>query len=108
MSKTKNENIIKGQTKSGIKFTIDKRITEDSRVMFYIRNLRKYKETKIKPEEAEDALDAMYSLLELIFGNKDQLMIFMNEVAARHNGVADASSMMQELNELFEACNLKN
>ena len=105
MSKTKNENIIKGQTKSGIKFTIDKRITEDSRVMFYIRDLRKYKETKDKPEEA---LDAMYSLLELMFGNKDQLMIFMNEVAAKHGGVADPSSLMQELNELFEACNLKN
>lgn len=105
MSKTKNENIIKGQTKSGIKFTIDKRITEDYRVMFYIRDLRKYKETKDKPEEA---LDAMYSLLELMFGNKDQLMIFMNEVASKHNGVADPSSLMQELNELFEACNLKN
>ena len=99
-----NENIIEGQTKSGIKFKIDKRITEDSRTMYYIRNLRKYKQDK---EHSEEAIDAVYALLELIFGAPG-LMTFMNEVAARHDGVAKPDVLMEELNEIFEACNLKN
>lgn len=99
-----NENIIEGQTKSGIKFKIDKRITEDARTMFYIRNLRKYKEDK---EHAEEAIDAVYALLELMFGSSG-LMTFMDAVAATHDGVAKPEILMQELNEIFEACNLKN
>ena len=50
----------------------------------------------------------MYSLLELMFGSGDGLMTFMNEVAFKHDGVADTEALMQELNELFDACKLKN
>ena len=103
--KIQNENIIEGQTKSGVKFKIDKRITEDARIMYYIRNLRKYKDEKDKSTEA---IDAMYSLLELMFGSGDGLMVFMNEVAFKHDGVADTEALMQELNEIFDACKLKN
>ena len=99
-----NENIIEGQTKSGIKFKIDKRITEDARTMYYIRNLRRFKDDK---EHAQDAIDAAYDLLELIFGPAG-LMTFMNEVAAVHEGVAKPDVLMQELNDIFEACKIKN
>lgn len=102
-----NENIVKGRTKSGIKFQIDKRITEDNRAMYFVRNMRKYKDSE-DTEEKLKVTDAVYSLLELIFGSGDGLMIFMNEVALKHNGVADSVSLMKELTDIFEACNLKN
>lgn len=105
--KTENENIIKGQTKSGIKFQIDKRITEDNRAMYFVRNMRKYKDDEDEDSKAK-VTDAVYSLLELVFGSGDGLMVFMNEVAHRHDGVADSVSLMQELSEIFEACGLKN
>lgn len=107
-----NENIIEGQTKSGIRFKIDKRVKEDTRTLFYMRKLRKYKaadlEDEKKAEKAEDALDALYALLELIFGGEEGFMIFMNEVAAHHNGLAAPAVMMEELNDIMEACELKN
>lgn len=101
---TVNENIIEGQTTSGIKFKIDKRITEDARTMYYIRNLRKYKNDA---DHAEDAINAVYALLELMFGS-DGLMTFMDAIASVHEGVAKPDILMQELTEIFDACNLKN
>ncbi len=103
--KEENENLIIGQTRSGIKFKIDKRISEDNRTMYFIRNMRKYKDDK---EKQEQVIDAVYSLLELIFGTGDGLVIFMNEVALKHGGVADSGSLMEELTDIFEACDLKN
>lgn len=104
--KTKtNSTIVTGQTKSGIKFAIDKRITDDSRTMYYIRQMRKYRnddDNKLK------ASDAVYDLLELIFGSGEGLQLFMNEVAAHHDGVADGESLFAELNDIFEAAGLKN
>ena len=100
-----NENIIEGQTQTGIKFRIDKRIKEDNRTMYFIRNMRKFKDD---PEKQEQVLDAVYSLLELIFGSGDGLLIFLNETAVRHDGVADSTSLIAELSDIFEACGLKN
>lgn len=96
---------IEGQTRSGIKFKIDKRISQDNRTMYFIRNMRKYKDDT---EKQDQVMDAVYSLLELIFGSGDGLLIFMNEVALKHNGVADSASLIEELTDIFDACDLKN
>lgn len=104
-----NENIIEGQTRSGIQFKVDRRIKEDARTLFYIRKLRKYKaETDKTTEKAEAAIDAVYSLLEVIFGTEEGLMLFMNEVAAHHDGLAAPAVLIDELNDIIEACDLKN
>ena len=97
MSKT---TIIKGKTKSGISFTIDSRVKDDVRLLYYL--------TKAKKEDVPsiDKADAVMSMLGLIFG--DNLEIFINEVAKRHDGVADVSSLIQEITEIFDAINLKN
>ena len=100
-----NENLLTGETRSGLKFNIDKRVKDDSRVMFYIRNMRKYKDST---EDQNKAIDAVYSLLEVIFGSGEGLEIFLNEVAYRHDGVADSASLMEELNDIFEVIGLKN
>lgn len=100
-----NENIVTGETRSGIKFAIDKRIKDDSRALFYVRNMRK------KIDSTEDKLkatDAVYSLLELVFGSNGGLETFLNEVAYHHDGVADVTSLMEELTDIFEAVDLKN
>lgn len=100
-----NENLLTGETRSGLKFNIDKRVKDDSRVMFYIRNMRKYKDST---EDQDKAIDAVYSLLEVIFGSGDGLEAFLNEVAFRHNGIADPASLMDELSDIFEVVGLKN
>lgn len=100
-----NENIVLGETRTGIKYRIDKRIKDDNRTMLFIRNIRKYQKRK---EDEEKLVDSIYSLLELIFGSGEGLEIFLNEVAYRHDGVADSASLMDELNDIFEAIGLKN
>lgn len=101
----KNDNIVTGKTKSGIKFMIDKRIADDSRTLLYIRQMRKYRDD---PDNLFKATDAVYDLLELIFGSSEGLSVFMNEVAAHHGGIADSASLIMELNEIIEAAKLKN
>lgn len=103
--KSNKSNIVSGETRSGIKFKIDKRVKDDNRTMYYIRTMRKYKDSK---DAQEKVIDAVYSLLEVIFGSGEGLEIFLNEVAYRHDGVADSASLMEELNDIFEVIGLKN
>lgn len=98
----KNDNIVTGKTKSGIKFQLDKRISDDARLLLYL--------TKMQDESLDltSKSQALFSLLELIFGSGEGLKIFMNEVAAKHNGIADVKSLIAELTDMLEALNLKN
>lgn len=99
---TRNDNIIKGKTQSGIKFAIDKRITDDSRLLLYLTRLENKSKTDMERGQA------LMSLLELMFGSGEGLEIFFNEVAVKHNGIADKDSLMAELTDIVEALNLKN
>jgi hypothetical protein len=51
---------------------------------------------------------ALMSLMELMFGSGEGLETFFNEVAAKHNGIADKESLMAELSDIFEALEVKN
>lgn len=99
------DNIVVGETRTGIKFKIDKRVADDNRTMYYIRTMRKYKDST---DNQSKVVDAVYSLLEVIFGSGEGLEIFLNEVAYRHDGVADSTSLMEELSDIFEVIGLKN
>lgn len=101
-NKSTNENIVTGKTSSGIQFTLDKRIKDDARILFWLSRIQ---------DESLDVMarnKALFSLLGLIFGSDEGLNTFLNEVAAKHEGVADISSLMDELNEMFEALAIKN
>ena len=100
--KSTNENIVTGKTSTGIKFSLDKRIKDDARLLFWL--------SKIQNDDLEvmERNKALFSLLELIFGSGEGLNTFLNEVAAKHNGVADITSLMNEMNEMFEALAIKN
>lgn len=100
-----NNNIVIGETRTGIKFKIDKRVADDNRTMYYIRTMRKYRDSE---DDKMKSVDAVYSLLEVIFGSGAGLETFLNEVAYRHDGVADSVSLMEELNDIFEVIGLKN
>lgn len=98
----KNDNIIKGKTQTGIKFALDKRIKDDSRLLLYLTRM----ENKSKSDMERG--QALMSLMELMFGSGEGLETFFNEVAAKHNGIADKESLMTELSDIFEALEVKN
>ena len=96
------DNLLRGITRSGIEFTIDKRIKDDARAMRYMTMMQNKSLDTFKQSEA------LFSLLELMFGAQEGLTIFMNEVAAHHNGVADVRSLIEELSDMFASIKLKN
>lgn len=94
--------VVKGKTKSGIKFQLDSKIKDDTRLMFLLTKAQR------SVEEPTEMTGAMMDLLALIFGSEDNVMLFMNEVAEKHKGVCDSGSMITELNEMFDAISAKN
>ena len=94
--------MVKGKTKSGIKFQLDERIKDDARFLYYM--------AKSQDDEADTAekSKAIMGMLKLIFGNDDGVISFMNTVASTNNGVCSIDVMLSELTEIFEALNAKN
>lgn len=95
--------MIKGETRSGIKFTINENVSSDMRVALLIAEAQK---AASEEQPALEQLKPVLKLLELIFG--DNVMNFMDAVASVHDGVCDSSSMILELKEILEKANLKN
>ena len=93
--------VIKGTTKSGIKFQLDSKIKDDARLLFLLTKAQ-------NTEEPLEAGKAIMDLLTLIFGSDDNVFAFMNEVAAKHKGVCETKDMISELKEMFEQLNAKN
>lgn len=94
--------MVKGKTKSGIKFQLDERIKDDARFLFYIAKMQN------KDVSIEESLAATMGILKLIFGSDEGVLQFMDAVASANNGVCDITIMITELNEMFEALNAKN
>ena len=94
--------MVKGKTKSGIKFQLDERIKDDARFLYYM--------AKSQDDEADTAekSKAIMGMLKLIFGNDDGVISFMNTVASTNNGICSIDVMLSELTEMFEALNAKN
>lgn len=93
--------MIKGKTKSGIKFQLNENIKDDARVLFYLTKLQ----TATEPMEQSKSL---FGLLQLMFGSEENLTLFMNEVASKNKGICNAEVMIAEITEMFEALGLKN
>ena len=95
--------IVKGTTKSGIKFKLDDKIKDDARLLFLLTKAQKNEE-----ENPMEAANNIMTLLSLIFGSDDNVYLFMNEVADKHKGVCSSSDMISEIMDMFEAINAKN
>ena len=94
--------MVKGKTKSGIKFCMNERIKDDARFLFYLT------QAQDDALEMSEKSKAIVGMLRLIFGDDEGVINFMNAVAASHDGVCDVETMLAELNEIFEAMNAKN
>ena len=93
--------MIKGKTKSGIKFQINEAIKNDARLLFMLVQLRK------DDVPTEDKGTIVFDILTLIFGT-DGVMPFMNAVAEKHDGICSTESMLLELTEILDSINAKN
>lgn len=94
--------MIKGETKSGISFTLNEHVKDDTRFLYYITRIKS--EQVSKEEKGED----VFNLLKVIFGSDEGMINFMNAVAATHDGVCDSENLLSELNEMMEALDVKN
>lgn len=93
--------IIKGETKSGIKFQLDSKIKEDTRLLFLLTRAQNTDDPMVSSK-------AMMDLLTLVFGTEDNVLDFMNEVARTHKGTCSTKYLISELLEMFDALKAKN
>ncbi len=91
--------MIKGKTSSGLQYQINPNVKNDVRILMYLDQITS------PIYDASEKMRAFGDFLKLIFG--DQVSAFMNEVAARHGGVADIDSVNAELTEILGNENLK-
>lgn len=94
--------MVKGKTQSGIKFSIDERIKDDARLLFILVQIQSDKVT------AERKGELVFQLLTMVFGNEDNVMDFMNEVAAKHDGFCSNEVCLAEINDIFNTLGAKN
>lgn len=93
--------IIEGKTKSGISFVLDTRIKEDARFMHYMVKLQD------KSVEKKVQLKYLYAMLEIMFG-EEGLFVFEQEIAKKHDGICTVKEFNIELQDIYEALDLKN
>ena len=93
--------MVKGKTKSGIKFQINESVRDDARLLYMLVQLQR------EDVSLEEKGKIVFDMLTLIFGN-DGVMAFMNEVADKHDGICSTEAMLSELNEILESVNAKN
>lgn len=94
--------IVSGKTKSGIAYTVDRRVRQDSRFLHLLVKMQDKKRAELERAEA------LFSLLEMLFGGDDNILIFENEVAAHHDGICSQEQLIEELKDIFDAINAKN
>lgn len=94
--------MVKGTTKSGIKFQIDERVRNDMRLL---RLFTKMQDPEISPEEASKTV---MRVIDFIFGGEEGTDAFMDAVAEANGGICEAETLKNELSEIFNACKLKN
>ena len=90
--KSIDENIVQGKTKSGIQFTLNKRMTK----------------MQDDDNDLAEKGKAVVGILKLIFGTDEGVISFMDAVASVNDGVCDTEKMLAELMEMFEALAVKN
>ena len=94
--------MVKGKTKSGIKYSMDERIKDDARFLYYL--------TRAQADDVDltEKSKAIMDMLKLIFGTDEGVIQFMDAVAAVNDGVCNVEKMLAELLEIFDALQAKN
>lgn len=121
MSK-KNENIIKATSPSGLKWTLDKRVADDWRLMGLIQELYTMDPTDKRPENLMGFFEKIKEVLTFIITGKilsdlegeEKAEVnkiyhdFCNLVAANHGGFASSDAILEEYNFIMETLGIKN
>ena len=94
--------MVKGKTQSGIKYSLDERIKDDARLLYILIQIQSDKVSV----ERKGAL--IFQFLNMIFGNDDKVMEFMDEVASKHDGICSNDVLIAEINDIFSAIGAKN
>ena len=94
--------IVSGTTKSGIAYTVDCRVRQDSRFLHLLVKMQDKKRTQ------NERAEALFSLLDMLFGGEDNMILFFNEVAAHNDGICSVEILLTEIKDILEAMNLKN
>lgn len=94
--------MVKGTTKSGIKFAINEQIKDDARLLYYL--------TRAQDENADltEKSKAVMGILKLVFGSDEGVITFMDTVASVNKGICNVDVMLSELQEMFDAIDVKN
>lgn len=93
--------MVKGKTKSGIKYTINENIKNDARTLYLMTKMQDNSDPVAQGK-------ALFDLLKMVFGGEEGMVTFMDEVASKHDGVCGTDVLIEELTEMFETANLKN
>lgn len=84
--------MIKGETKSGFKFSVDERIKKDYRLLRVMR--------KAQSGSVDEQLDAMDELVELVLGKKGAEK-FINHITKVNDGFCPAEAVSSEIVEII-------
>lgn len=93
--------MVKGKTKSGIKYQINESVRDDARLLYMLVRLQR------DDVAVEEKGKVVFDMLTFIFGDEG-VIAFMNEVANKHDGICSTEAMLAELNEILESINAKN
>jgi hypothetical protein len=93
--------MVKGKTKSGIKYQINEAIKDDARLLYMLVQIQR------EDVSLEKKGNVVIDMLTLIFG-EEGIMPFMNAVAAAHDGVCSSEAMLAELHDILDSLNAKN
>lgn len=99
--------MIKGKTKSGIKFEVDERIQNDWRYQKRLSKLitlsKKLEKDETDTEAIAEITNIIDQLEQLMFGGEAGAEAFEEVVANAHGGICDPSVFQTELMEIITA-----
>lgn len=93
--------VVKGKTKSGIKFQLDSNIKKDAKFLFLWTKMQ-YSDDLVLQNKY------FWDFLTFIFGSDDKVEIFLDSVRDAHNGVCDDKTVGAELKEIMASLDVKN
>lgn len=91
--------MVSGTTKSGINFNVDERIVNDTRFLMYT--------VEMQSNDPMVQSNALFKLLEFIFGGREGLLMFQDTVASVHDGICTSELLVEEFTDILEALNAK-
>lgn len=93
--------MVRGKTQSGIKYTVNENVKKDARFSYFL--------TKAMNENIAETErgSAVFSMIAILFGGEDKMIVFMDEVAKKNNGVCDEEVLMREVSEILESIGAK-